>query len=165
MTRRGKNSSPPGQGTLFARLQEIERAARMAGDPAPGSLDCEAEIKAALTADLRHARDESGRLLSRAEVAARMTDLVGTEITLTTINNMTATSHPHRFPLSWLPAFATATCQRRAIEVIGRRTGMHVIPGPDAMRAELDRISDQVRELTATLKRKRAVLAELEAGE
>ena len=157
---RGRAGSSSQQ-SLFDVLDRMAEATRQADDPAPGSLDCDAEIKAALTNDLGNARDGQGHPLSRAQVAASMTDLVGSEITLTTLNNMTAASHAHRFPVSWLPALVSATGQRRALEVISRRTGLFILPGPDAVRAELDRLNEQKNSIAAEIKKRRMFLNEM----
>src|SRR5512133_1149335 len=116
MTKKKKQSSRYDQPGLFDFLKE-----QQAMQTRQGTLNIVNEVKLALSEDLRHAVDEGNKELSRAEVAARMTDLTGEEITLTTLNNWTATSHPHEMPLSYLPAFMQATGgQRRASEVISR---------------------------------------------
>jgi hypothetical protein len=105
-------------------------------------------VKIATSEDLCHAIDERGIEISRAQVAARMTDLLGEEITLSMLNNWTATSHPHEMPLSYLPAFIRATGgQRRTAELLSKHAGLFLLPGPEALRAEIQRIDEQLQKL------------------
>lgn len=121
------------------------------------------EIKSALSDDLRHAVDEHGKEISRAQVSARMTDLIGEEITLTTLNNWTATSHPHEMPLSYLPAFMQAIGgQRRASEIISRHSGLYLLPGPDVLRAEVQRIDEKMQGLKTEKQKRLLFLREIE---
>ena len=118
-----------------------------------GSLNITNQVKLALSEDLKHAVADCGREISRAIVAARMTDELGEEITLSMLNNWTATSHPHEMPLSYFPAFIKATGgQRRAAEVISRHSGLFILPGPEAIRAEIRR-RDEIVEAAKAEKR------------
>lgn len=135
MTKKRKDSSYD-QPSLFDFIKET-----VARDYKPkGGLDIKNEVKMALSDDLRYATDEHGKELSRAQVSARMTDEIGFEITLSQLNNWTATSHPHEMPLSYFPAFVRATGgQRRAVDVLSRHSGLFILPGPEAIRAEIRR--------------------------
>lgn len=152
MTKRRNNLS---QLSIFDLLTQEDHTSY----PAAGSLDIQAEFCAAVSEDFRHAADEHGRELSRAEVAARMSDLAGAEITESTTYNWTARSHDrHRMPAEYLPAFVVATGgQRRAAEVMLRRAGLFVLPGPEALRAEIRKIEETIKH-QQTEKRKREVL-------
>lgn len=125
-----------------------------------GRLDIDKEFKAALSDDIRHAHTTNGRELSRAEIAARLTDYIGEEISLTTLNNWTAISHPHQIPASYLPAsylpaWVYATNGHRAIDAISRHSGLFMLPGPDAIRAKIQRLEEgeeQIRREKETMK-------------
>jgi hypothetical protein len=159
MTKR-KNISSQDSPTLFDFIQEahLRQEAR-----SPGSLDIRKQLKAALSDDLRHAKDELGRELSRAQVAARMTDLVHEEITGTTIDNWTAASHAHRLPADYLPAWIQATGgQRAAAETISRYSGLFLLPGPEALRAEIQKLDEQEKQIKQEKLRRQFYLKELE---
>lgn len=159
MTKKKKQSSRYDQPTLFDFLREQ----RQATEKPNGSLNITTEVKLAMADDLRHAVDECGKELSRAEVAARMTDYIGEEITLTMINNWTATSHPHEMPLSYLPAFIHATGgQRRTSEVLSRHSGLYLLPGPEALRAEIQRFDEQEKKARAEKQKRLFYLKEME---
>jgi len=152
------------QPTLFELLQE----AKTISSPInfKGGLDIDTELRASLSADLRHAADERGRDLSRAEVAARMSDLTGQEITLSMLNNWTAEAHEkHRFPAAYLPAFVHATGgQARAFEVLSRYSGRFALPGPEALRAEIQRLDEEENRIRAEKKKRRLFLKEMGEG-
>ncbi|MDA8155602.1 MAG: hypothetical protein M0Z52_03980 [Actinomycetota bacterium] len=161
MTKRKKESSLP----LFEWVRRAEQLARQSGNPPRGSLDIEKELNAAISEDIRHAQDETGRELSRAEVAARMTDLAGTEITLTTLNNWTAESHPHSIPAKYLPAFVVATGgQRRAAECLSRHSGLFMLPGPEALRAEIQKLDEDISRKKSEKLKRMLFLKEIEHG-
>jgi hypothetical protein len=151
------------QTTIFDWLKKTEALARQMEGIAKGSLDIDKELRAALSDDIKHACADKGRELSRAEVAARMTDLIGEEITLSMLNNWTAPSHPHSIPSKWIPAFVLATGgQRRSIEVISKHSGLFLLPGPEALRAEIQR-HDEIIQKNKTEKLKKMIfLKEIE---
>ncbi len=158
MANKKKQSSRYDQPSLFDCMKEKQTA------PRNGSLNITMDIKSALSDDLRHAADEHNKELSRAEVAAKMTDLTGKEITLITLNNWTAMSHPHEMPLSYLPAFIQATGQRRASEVISRHSGLYLLPGPEALRAEIQRLNESLQQIKAEKQKRLFLLKELEGN-
>ncbi len=121
-------------------------------------LDINTQLEEALSDDLRHAADEQGRELSRAEVAAKMTDLLGREITLSMLDNWTATSHPHEMPLSHYPAFVQATGGQMATAgTLSRYSKLFLLPGPEAIRAEI-RKRDEMLEKARAEKREWVLL-------
>jgi hypothetical protein len=128
-----------------------------------GSLAIMPEIKLALSEDLRHAIDENGRELSRAQVAARMTDLIGEEITSSMLYNWTSPAHPHEMHISYFPAFVRATGgQRRAAEALSRHCGLFILPGAEALRAEIQQINETIHKMQAEKQKRRLFLRELE---
>jgi hypothetical protein len=135
--------------------QSVEKIAA----PAMGSLDIDAEFRAALSEDIK------GCPQSRYQIAARMSELLGREITKSQLDNWTAESHePHRMPAQYLAAFVLATGgRRRAMETVARHAGIFALPGPEALRAEMQRIDDIIAELRQE-KRKAAVLISVVEG-
>jgi len=147
------------QPSLFDVIREAIKPAA----PPKGSLDIRTELKIALADDLRHALDESHKEISRAQVAARMTDQVGFEITLSMLNNWTATSHPHEMPLSLFPTFILATGgQRRAADAISRHSGLFLLPGPEALRAEIRHLEEEMDKIRTEKQKRLLFLKELE---
>ncbi len=157
MTKRRKQSSRYDQPSLFDYIKDS-----VENHTPNGGLSIEKEFKAALAEDLRHAHDDYSREISRAQVAARMTDYLGEEITLSILNNWTATSHPHSMPADHLPAFVKATGQGRAVEVLSRHSGLFMLPGPEALRAEIQRIDEEMQKMKTEKQKRILFLKELE---
>lgn len=147
---------------LFDWLQRAQELASQSDVHAPGSLAIEAEFKAALTEDIKHARGENGKELSRYQVAARMSELLGRDITKDTLDNWTARSHPHNMPAVYIPAFVIATGGRRAFEVLSRHSGLFALPGPEALRAEIQRLDEEMKRLKGEKRKRQTFLREVE---
>ncbi|GAB4485912.1 MAG: hypothetical protein OHK006_12840 [Thermodesulfovibrionales bacterium] len=153
--------------TLFDWIREAETLSRQTESPALGSMDIDTELRHALSQDLKHATVPcTGRELSRYDVAARMSELVGHEITKSQLDNWTAEAHEkHRFPAQYLPAFILATGgQRRAFEALSRRSGLFALPGPEALRAEIQRLEEDIRKKKAEKQKREIFLKEIENG-
>lgn len=153
--------------TLFDWLTQAQERARQTTHPAMGSLDIDTELRHAISQDLKHAVVPcTGRELSRYDVAARMSELVGHEITKSQLDNWTAEAHEkNRFPAQYLPALVLATGgQRRAFEVLSSKSGLFALPGPEALRAEIQRLNEQEEKIRAEKHRRRVLLKEIENG-
>ena len=103
--------------------------------PAPeaeGSLAFGVELRALLSRVLKECPG------SRYQVAARMSELLGTDISKYQLDAWTAESRePWRFPLEYLPAFEIA-CETCAItEWLVMKRGGRVLFGKEALTAEL----------------------------
>lgn len=104
--------------------------------------------------------------LSRHQIAGEMSYLLGKNITKEQIDSWTReTDSPdlpkRHIPAEYLPAFCRATGSMAPIEVMGRTAGMFVLPGPDALRAEMQKLDEQIRELQAERKRRAMFLKEM----
>lgn len=163
MTKSKKESST--QTNIFDWLQQAGILSKQSNNPFNGSLDIDTELRAAISQDIKHAIVPcTGRELSRYEVAARMSELVGHEITKSMLDNWTAEAHEkHRFPCQYLPAFVIATGgQRRAFEVLSRKSGLFALPGPEALRAEIQRLDEQEKKIKAEKHKRKIFLKEIE---
>ncbi|MBI5634894.1 MAG: hypothetical protein HZA15_15610 [Nitrospirae bacterium] len=155
------------QPTLFDWLKQVEELSRQTSTPSLGSLDIDTELRHAISQDLKKAAVPcTGRELSRYDVAARMSELVGHEITKSQLDNWTAEAHDkHRFPAQYLPAFVIATGgQRRAFEVLSKKAGLFALPGPDALRSEIQRLDEEEKRIKAEKHKRKIFLHEIENG-
>ncbi len=123
---------------LTADLFEVPRAP----EPIGGSLDYSTELRHVLSDALKKCRR------SRYEVAARMSELTGQEITKAQLDAWTAESKtPWRFPFEYAAAFEEA-CETTVLqELLARKRGSRILVGKDALYAELGRIQQQRTEL------------------
>ena len=126
---------------LFEWIKGAEELSRQSRSPAPGSLDIDSEFRAAVSADIKACP------LSRYQIAAKMSELVGQEITESMLYSWTAESKDrHRFPCQFLPAFVIVTGGRRAFDVLSRKAGLFALPGAEALRAEIKRLEEEIAE-------------------
>lgn len=117
----------------------------------PGSLDCTAQLCATLSAALK------ATPLSRFEIAARMSELVGEEITKAQLDAWTAESKErHRFPFEYAAAFEAACGTTALQELLGRLRGSRPLAPEDQLDLALGQLQ---REEHALKERRRALLA------
>jgi hypothetical protein len=141
------------QRSLFELLVEVQRDNTA---PRAGSLDIDTEVRCAISEELK------GCPYSRFHVAARMSELTGTEITKAMLDSWTAESKEnHRFPAIFLPAFCVAVGSSRALDFLAQKAGVFVLPGREALRAEIQRDQDKRDRLTKGIKRKKVLLEAL----
>ena len=134
--------------------KRVEREARHVG-----RLNVRESLRISLVCAIKNCK------LSRHQIAGEMSHLLGVEITKTTIDAWTAESKPqHRFPAEYLPAFCRATGCTEPLEVIGEAAGIFALPGPDALRAEIQKYSEQERAARSERRRREMFLKELEHG-
>ncbi len=117
--------------------------------PAPtnGSLDCAAELCAAL-ADMITDAMKRGAIRSRYDLAARMSELTGQEITKAMIDAWTAESkEAWRFPFQFAPAMESACDSTCLQQLFGRKRGSRILVGKDALLAEMGQVQKEKVEL------------------
>jgi hypothetical protein len=95
---------------------DLSSSSRASG---PGSLAWDGRLRALLAGAIKQSR------YSREEIARRMTETSGEEVSRAMLDAWTAASKPHRFPLMLVPAFCSATenqdVLRDAISMLGGR--------------------------------------------
>lgn len=119
--------------------------------PAPvgGSLDYATELRFVLSDAVKRCPK------TRNEIAARMSDLTGHDITKAQIDAWTAESKTEwRFPFEYAAAFEVATDSTCLQELLGRKRGSRILVGEETLLAELGRIDQQEEKLK---ERKRAL--------
>ena len=152
-----KSSIEPSSLPLFEWVKKAQELTSQTPTPPHGSLDVDSELRAAISADIK------GCPLSRYQIAARISELVGREVTAAMLNNWTAESHEnHNFPCQFLPAFVVATGGRRAFECLSRRAGLFALPGPEALRSEIHRLDEQIELLKKEKEKRKIFLKEMD---
>ena len=145
------------QPTLFDLIREME-ARKPQGAPT-GSMDIDRAFREAVSEALKNCP------LSRYHVAARMSELVGQEITKTMLDSWTAESKEnHRFPAIFLPAFCEAAGDTEPLRILGRLVGVFVLPGPEALRAEIQRLEEEITAKQQEKRKRVFFLKEMEGG-
>jgi len=101
----------------------------------PGSMDFSREIAHVMSRALKECP------LERADVAARMTKLLGKEVSLSMLNAWTAESATaHNISLVKAIAFDAATDGYALLQFFAEKRGCKVLVGEDALKAELGEI-------------------------
>lgn len=86
--------------------------------------------------------------LSRYEVAGKMSELLGVEITKSQLDSWTAESKEfHRFPFAYSAAFCMAAGDRSILRLNAELCGGYYIESEDAIRLELGKIEEQKQSL------------------
>lgn len=113
----------------------------VARSPLPGALDVGLAVRH-LISDLLKASPSN-----RFEIAARMSELLGHEITKHQLDSWTAESREGwRFPLEYLPAFEVAVETHQITTWLADLRGCKVLVGKEALDAEvgkLERLRDE----------------------
>lgn len=137
-----KTATDPRQMTLD-ELFEIPRPILAA----PASMDYDKEIRHLLSAALKQTDK------TRYEVCARMSELIGHEITISMLNAWTAESREAwRFPFAYSTPFEIACETFCLTEFQARQRGCKVYAGDEVRQAEIGRLESQIEELATKLK-------------
>ena len=86
---------------------------------------------------------------SRFQIAAKMSELLGVEITKSMIDSWTAESREglYRFPACYLPAFCHVVGSLEPLRIMADLLGAYVIQGEEAILTELGRIKEQKKKI------------------
>ena len=141
------------QATLFDLIQAMQEAP---SQPV-GSLNVDRRFRELISEALRRCP------LSRYQVAAAMSELTDTDITKTMLDSWTAESKvQNRFPAVFLPAFCAAVGWDEPLKMLGSLIGVFVLPGPEALRAEIKRIEEEIAAKQAEKRKRQIFLKEME---
>lgn len=150
--------------TIFEYLQKLSEQSQQTPSDAG-----QFKIISALRATLRAAIKSCP--LSRHQIAGEMSHLVGEDITKEMINSWTRESdeingRPGRHtPAEYLPAFCHVTGCNEPLSILGRMVGLFVLPGPEALRSEIQRIDEQIKTAQSKKKKRLMFLREMERPE
>lgn len=142
------------QASLFDIIKnfQVDTTTRSAG-----SFDIDSQFRELISQALKNCP------LSRWQVAARMSELTGQEITKAMLDSWTAESkEAHRFPAIFLPAFCEAVGCSDPIRMLGKLVGVFVLPGPEALRAEIQRIEEDINRKQNEKRKRLLFLKEIE---
>ena len=142
--------------SIFEFLENAQNEVARAGK-SPGDMNVDIPFRERVSDALRNCP------LSRYQVAARMSEMVGQDITKTMLDSWTAESkEQHRFPAVFLPAFCEAVGSTEPLRMLGQVVGAFVLPGPEALRAEIQRIEEEITRKRAEKRRRLTFLKEME---
>jgi len=118
--------------------------------------------------------------LSRHQIAGEMSHLLNETITKEQIDSWTREDQRseigglgaddedrwirRHIPGEYLPGFCQATGSVEPLKVLGRPCGIFIMPGPEALRAEIQKLDEEIREAQARKKKRMFFLREMEGG-
>ncbi len=142
--------------TLLDFLRNLQ-AREAAPENTEGTLDVRRQVRQAVSAAIK------GCTLSRYEIAGRMSHLLGVDVSKTIIDTWTAESKEgHRIPAEYLPAFCQVTGDLGVLRVVAEKAGLFALPGPDALRSEIQRLDEQARKIKREKQKRMLFLKEME---
>ena len=149
---------PPVDDRQLSLLDIIQQAEELKeNEPDEGSLNIHSRYCHLLTNSIKTSK------YSRFEIAGRMSHLLGLEITKFMIDAWTSESkESHRIPAEFLPAFCAATESRAPLQMLSELAGMYCLPGEEALRAEIHKISEEENQLKLERRKREQFLKELE---
>jgi hypothetical protein len=148
-----KRFAPPtvAQLSIFDVIKQVEtRPAAALGE---GSLAWGLKVRDRLSDALRHCP------LSRFQVAAKMSELTGRDITKTMLDAWTAESREdHRFPMEYYPAFCAVTGDHALLAELARAVGLTVLESKELLITKLGEIGIWKKQLAKDERHLRALL-------
>lgn len=109
--------------------------------------------------------------LSIHQIAGEMSHLLGQSITKEIIYSWTRESdeingRPGRhIPAEFLPAFCHVTGSNEPLFIMGRLAGLFVLPGPEALRAEIQKLEEEIQAAKGRKKKRMMFLREMESAD
>jgi hypothetical protein len=153
------------QMSIFEYLQSLSVQSPLKTSPEEGQYKVIDSLRASLRAAIKGCRP-----LSRHQVAGEMSHLLGESITKEMIDSWTRESdeingRPGRHvPAEYLPAFCKAVGCNEPLVILGKMVGLFILPGPEALRAEIQKIDEQIKTAQANKKKRMMFLREIEKG-
>lgn len=140
--------------SLFDYLEKLNSADKKSEE---GALNIGSRIRIALVEGIKQCH------LSRRQIAGEMSHRVGVDITWTTIDSWTAESKErNRIPAEYIPAFCMVTGYFAPMNIISEAAGVFALPGPDALRSEIQKWDEKEKTARAEKRKRQMFLKEME---
>lgn len=161
----GPDASGLRQLSIFEALTSARqtRLSKSSTSPAPeGSKRIIDRLRDAISAAIKTSP------LSIHQIAGEISHLTGDSITAEILYSWTRRSdeingRPGRHvPAEYLPAFCRVCQDNAPLEIIGETAGMFVLPGPEALRAEIQKCDEAIKEAQSEKKNRLMLLREME---
>jgi len=122
-----------------------------------GAASCVSDLKAALRIAIKNSS------MSRHQIAGEMSHLAGVTITKEQIDSWTRESDDggRHIPAEYLPAFCKTTQSTEPLAVLCRTAGAFVLPGPEALRSEIQRLDEEEKRVRQQKKQRLMFLGEI----
>ena len=147
--------------SIFELLKGLNEA-RQADDDTQGRARGIDPLRQAIRAAIKNCP------LSRHQIAGEMSHLLDESITKEQIDSWTRESDelngrtPRHIPAEYLPAFCKVTGDNEPLMIMGRAAGVFVLPGPEALRAEIQRLDEEINRARSRKRQRLLFLREME---
>jgi hypothetical protein len=147
--------------SIFELLQNYD-AKRHEGDSSAGAGRVIDPLRQAIRTAIKNSP------LSRHQIAGEMSHLLNESITKEQIDSWTRESdelngRPSRHvPAEYLPALCKVVQDNEPLMVMGRVAGVFVLPGPEALRAEIQRLDEEINRAKTRKRQRLLFLKEME---
>jgi hypothetical protein len=148
--------------SILDYLQSLSEAAMKPLDENKGKFAVAEKLRAALREAMKQCP------LSRHQIAGEMSHLCDETITKEVLDSWTRESdeingRPRRhIPAEYLPAFCHVTGCNEPLAIMGKLVGLFVLPGPEALRAEIQRLDEDMKRIAANKRKRLMFLKEME---
>lgn len=147
----------PNQLSLFDILTTRTEEEKDKIDLQPGRLNVQRCLRMAISEAIKRCP------LSRWEIAAKMSELMDIEVSKYMIDAWTSEAKDgHRFPAEYLPSFCVVTGSMNPLKVLSEAAGVFTLPGPEALRAEIQRLDEEAKRVSTEKKKRMLLLKELD---
>ena len=159
---KSKSKTDKAQLSIFDYLKQLSEQNPSSPSPNEGQYRIVEQLRASVRAAIKECP------LSRHQIAGEMSHLLGETITKEQIDSWTrwsdeANGHPRRYiPAENLPAFCQVTGSSEPLVIMGRLVGLFVLPGPEALRAEIQKLDEQIKSAQGRKKKRMMFLKEME---
>lgn len=152
---KGKHKIDTGMSNQLS-LFDIVRQNQMEKLSEAGSFDIDQRLRELLSEGLRLCD------VDRYEVAARMSRLVGREITKSHLDSWTAESKDgHNIPFKYVPAFCHVTGYKEPLRMAAEMVQCYLLESEEALHAELGKLACQKEEISKKEKAVRQYLKQM----
>jgi hypothetical protein len=139
---------------LLQQARELERS-----PSSQGQCNVERELRQAMSDAIKNCTP------SVFQIAGEMSHLLGETITSDMIYSWTSESkNKHQVWATRLAAFCRVTGCNRPMEILVQAAGMFCLPGPEALRAEIQRLREAEKKASRERKKRELFLHELEGN-
>lgn len=157
MANRKAKKDNPNQLSLFDILVSRTVQEKEGVGLTPGRLNVQRTLRTAISEAIKHCP------LSRWQIAAKMSELMDVEVSKYMIDAWTSEAKDgHRFPAEYLPSFIVATGSMNPLQVLSEAAGVFTLPGPEALRAEIQRLEEEAKRVSTEKRKRLLLLKELE---
>ena len=157
MTRRSKKiDNADGRQMSLLEMLTCAKEALSSEDATEGTANIRERLRVAIADSIKRCA------LSRWEIAGKMSHLLGVEVAKFQIDAWTAESKEgHRVPAEYLPAFCLVTGDHRPLRMMAETAGLFALPGPDALRAEIQKLDEETKRLQREKRKRELFLKEM----